>query len=349
MKKVLILFGGQSTEHEISCLSAASVLRNIDRDIFEVTACGITKNGDTVGFPDCFDCIDEIENGAWAKLVPEGAGFTAAVKYIEESDVVFPVMHGIMAEDGTVQGLVKLLKKPCVGPGVLASAVCMDKVYTKIVLDAAGIPQAKAVIVKRGEFNDEKVNEIETKLGYPCFVKPSNSGSSVGAFKVKTHDELIKSVNEAAKYDTKVLVEEYVNGKEVECAVLGNKNPKASTPGEIVSTSEFYDYDDKYKNGTSSTRIPADIPEDAREKIRELAVKAYVAADCAGLSRVDFFYDKENNRVLLNEINTLPGFTQISMYAKMWAHDGVDFKALVTKLIELAEEDYELNKKHYDA
>lgn len=345
MKKVLILFGGQSTEHEVSCLSAASVLRNIDRTKFEISAVGITKDGDWCVCDGQKD-IDEIENGEWKKNVVKGCSIEPAVKSLQNADVVFPVMHGIMAEDGTIQGLLTLLKKPFVGAGVMSSAVCMDKVYTKIVLGEAGIPQAKAVIVNRREIS-EKIREIEEKIGYPCFVKPSNSGSSVGAYKVATREALVKALESAGKYDRKILVEEYINCKEVECAVLGNESPLASTPGEIVSTSEFYDYDDKYINGTSSTKIPADIPAETIETIRKLAVKAFKAVDCAGLARVDFFVEKGTGRVLLNEINTIPGFTNISMYAKMWAHDGVDFKSLVTKLIELAEDNFENNKRDF--
>ena len=237
-----------------------------------------------------------------------------------------------------------LLKKPFVGPGVLGSSICMDKVYTKIVLENAGIPQVKSIVCTRG--NEEKmIPEIEEKLGYPCFVKPSNSGSSVGCFKVSNRAELEKSLKEAARFDRKVLVEEFIDCKEVECAVLGNANPYASTPGEIVSESEFYDYDDKYINGTSYTRIPADIPEEDRETIRKLAIKAFKACDLAGLSRIDFFREKKTGKIYLNEINTIPGFTSISMYGKMLAHDGIDYKSLITKLLELAEENFEANKR----
>ncbi len=345
MKKVLILFGGESTEHEVSCLSAASVLRNIDRELFEVSAVGITKDGDWY-VADGLSDVDEIENGKWTEKVKKGCGMAPGLPSVYAADVVFPVMHGIMAEDGTMQGLLTLLKKPFVGAGVMSSAVCMDKAYTKIVLAAAGIPQVKSVVVNRKKIK-ETIPEIEKKIGYPCFVKPSNSGSSVGAYKVLNRGELTESLEKAAQFDRKILVEQYVNCKEVECAVLGNEEPVASTPGEIVSTSEFYDYEDKYINGTSYTRIPADIPAEDLETIRKLAVKAYKAADIAGLARVDFFRDKDTGKIYLNEINTLPGFTNISMYGKMWAHDGVDFKTLVTKLILLAEENFENNKRNF--
>lgn len=342
MKNILILFGGQSTEHEISCLSAASVLRNIDRDKFNVTAVGITKDGDW--FPcDSEKDIDVIEKCEYQNLVC-GKGLMPALSYLYKADIVFPVMHGIMAEDGTVQGLLSLLEKPFVGPGVLGSALCMDKVYTKIILENAGIPQVKSITLMRGEI-EKKMSEIENKLGYPCFVKPSNSGSSVGCFKAENRDELLAAVANAEQFDRKVLVEEFVDCQEVECAVLGNENPIASTPGEIVSESEFYDYDDKYINGTSSTCIPANIPVRDLETIKKLAVKAFKACDLAGLSRIDFFREKETGKIYLNEINTIPGFTSISMYGKMWAHDGLSYKDLITRLLELAEDAFEANKR----
>lgn len=345
--KLLILFGGQSTEHEISCLSAYSVLKNVDRRVFDVRVVGVTKNGDWQPVTDV--PLEEIKDGRWVSRVECGSGMAPALECVAWCDAVFPVMHGIMAEDGTIQGFFALNRKPCAGPGVLASAVCMDKVYTKIVLEHAGIPQAKAVIVTRPEVEnnfDAVAAEVSEKLGYPCFVKPSNSGSSVGAFKVSKPAELEKCLRAAAEFDRKVLVEEYIDAQEVECAVLGNENPVASTPGEIVSESEFYDYDDKYINGTSSTRIPAAIPEEDRETVKKLAVKAFKALDCAGMARVDFFREKKTGRILLNEVNTIPGFTDISMYGKMLAYDGIPFKELITKLVALAIEDFENNKRH---
>lgn len=343
MKNVLILFGGQSTEHEVSCLSAASVLRNIDRELFNVSAVGITKEGDWF-VCDSQKAIDAIEKCDYNEFVKNGEGIAPALNELYKADIVFPVMHGIMAEDGTIQGLLSLLKKPFVGPGVLGSAVCMDKVYTKIVLANAGIPQVKSIIVTRGT-EDKMIPEIEKTLGYPCFVKPSNSGSSVGCYKASDRSALEKALKDAGRFDRKVLVEEFVDCKEVECAVLGNSNPYASTPGEIVSDSEFYDYDDKYINGTSSTRIPADIPDEDIETIRKLAVRAFIACDLSGLSRIDFFREKKTGKIYLNEINTIPGFTSISMYGKMLAHDGIDYKTLITKLLDLAEENFEANKR----
>lgn len=339
--KLLVMFGGQSTEHEISCISAGTVLRNIDFDRFEVKACGITKEGDFINMAGENGNIDveSIVSGKWA-AVPDGEkrGIAPAVDTIYRCDVVFPVMHGIMAEDGSIQGLLSVLGKPFVGAGILSSAVCMDKVYTKIILKEAGIPVVPSVTVERRNLADMDAirKEIAEKIGYPCFVKPSNSGSSVGAFKVTAESDIGGRVTEAARYDRKVLVEKYIPAREIECAVLGNREPKAATPGEIISTSEFYDYDDKYINGTSSTRIPADISEADRELIKKLAVRAYIALDCEGLARVDFFKDRETGEIYLNEINTIPGFTSISMYPKMWENEGLSIKELITELVDLA-------------
>lgn len=345
-KKVAVLFGGQSTEHEVSCMSAYSVLKNIDRDLYDVTPVGITKKGDWA----VCESLEAVKSGAWKEAAEEGCGMTGVLPLLYECDVIFPVLHGICGEDGTVQGLFELIGKPYVGCGVLASAACMDKVYTKVILKDAGIPQCRHlvaerdVILKRDGTYERMVSE---SFGFPCFVKPSNSGSSVGAFKVAEESALLPALLDAQQYDRKILIEEYVNAREIECAVLGNGGTAvASTPGEIIPSKEFYDYEDKYISGTSVTQIPAKVPEEVLEKIRVLAKKAFTAVDCAGLSRVDFFYDKDNGRVLLNEINTLPGFTDISMYAKMWAHDGLDFRALITRLIELAFENAARNVRN---
>ena len=345
-KKVAVLFGGQSTEHEVSCMSAYSVLKNIDTDLYDVSAIGITKTGNWT----VCDDIETVRSDSWKETAEKKCGMTEVLPLLYACDVIFPVLHGICGEDGTVQGLFELIGKPYVGCGVLASAVCMDKVYTKIVLKDAGIPQCRHlvaerdVILKRDGTYERMVSE---SFGFPCFVKPSNSGSSVGAFKVAEENALLPALLEAQQYDRKILIEEYVNAREIECAVLGNGSAAAvSTPGEIIPSKEFYDYEDKYISGTSITQIPARVPEDVLENIRTLAKKAYNALDCAGLSRVDFFYDRDTGRVLLNEINTLPGFTDISMYAKMWAHDGMDFRTLVTRLIELAFENAARNQRN---
>ena len=348
--KLLVLFGGQSTEHEISCISAGAVLKNIDLELFTVRACGITKEGDWIeieGKDGSID-VDRIVSGEWAKTPDtKGQGIKPAIDLIYGCDAVFPVMHGIMAEDGSIQGLLSVLGKPFVGAGIFSSALCMDKVYTKAVLREAGIPVVPEVVVERDDLGsfDKVASVVEREIGFPCFVKPSKSGSSVGAYKVMTGDDLFAKVTDAAKYDRKVLVEKYIPAREVECAVLGNRRPVAATPGEIVSTGEFYDYDDKYINGTSYTRIPADIPEEDLKTIKDMAVKAFLALDCAGLARVDFFKDKETGKIYLNEVNTIPGFTSISMYPKMWEYEGLSQKDLITKLVELAIQNAAENKR----
>lgn len=344
--KVAVIFGGQSTEHEVSCLSAYSVVNNIDREKFDVALIGITKEGDWVCLGD--EDICNMKDCSWANKAEKGIGISGGVGVLESCDAVFPVLHGLWGEDGTIQGLFELAEIPYVGCGVLASAVSMDKAYTKIILKDAGIPQCLHTVAYRSDIlNDITVcvEDIETKIGYPCFIKPSNSGSSVGVFKVKNREELKVALVEAQKFDRKVIVEEFVDGREIECAVLGNENPVASTPGEIIPSKEFYDYEDKYSSGTSVVQIPADIPEEKREEIKKYAVKAFKALDCAGLSRVDFFYKRATGEIVLNEINTLPGFTDISMYSKMIKNDGMAFKDLITKLIELAFENKENNKR----
>ncbi|QGU94120.1 D-alanine--D-alanine ligase [Clostridium bovifaecis] len=335
-KKVAILFGGQSTEHEVSRVSASSVLRNIDLSRYDVYPIGITKDGKWFEYT---GAIEKIENGEWEKdefyKTPNGQG----ILFNREVDVVFPVMHGLYGEDGTIQGLCKLLSIPCVGPGVMSSAVCMDKVYTKYLLENFGIKQADYVVVNAYEYRSNKeslIEQIENKLGYAVFIKPSNSGSSVGISKAHNREELEKGLEDALKFDRKVLVEEAVNAREVEVAVLGNDEPVAATPGEIIPANEFYDYEAKYSNAESKLLIPAALDESKLEEVRQEAIKIYKILDCAGLSRVDFLVDKDTEDVYLNEVNTIPGFTKISMYPKMWQADGKSYNNLISELIELA-------------
>lgn len=267
---------------------------------------------------------------------------------LKKQDIIFPVLHGLYGEDGTIQGLLELLKVPYVGCKVLASGICMDKVYAKMIFEKANINQAKAVVVntKNGyTYVDEELNHISTtieeickivneKLKYPVFVKPSNSGSSVGVSKAENDEELKNSIQEAAKYDKEILIEQGINGKEIECAVLGMDDVKASCVGQILSADEFYDYDSKYKNAESKTIIPADVSKEISEKIRKTAIKAFKAVKGSGLARVDFFVDKETDEIYLNEINTMPGFTNISMYPKLWENCGLTYSKLLDRLIE---------------
>lgn len=335
-KKIAVLFGGKSTEHEVSRVSASAVLRNIDILKYDVYPIGITKNGEWFEYT---GDIDKIENGQWEKdeyyKKPQGE----RVLFNREVDVVFPVLHGLCGEDGTIQGLCRLIDIPCVGPNVMSSAVCMDKVYTKYVLEHFGIKQADYVVLTAVEYSDNKekiIDEIEKKLNYDVFIKPSNSGSSVGITKAHNRKELTAGIEEALKYDRKVLVEKAINAREVEVAVLGNDKPKTGIPGEILPAKEFYDYEAKYEDVESKLLIPADMNDKELEEIKNTAVRIYTALDCAGMARVDFLVDKETSEIYLNEVNTIPGFTKISMYPKMWEAAGKAYKDLISELIEFA-------------
>lgn len=344
--KLCIIFGGASSEHEVSLLSAASVLRSIDPEKYEVHKIFISKKGGWFYYDGDPDGLAELGKGGAlpldrALISPDREDKsilrmteTGVVRY--PIDVVFPVLHGKNGEDGTVQGLLSLAGIPFVGPGVLGSAVCMDKCMAKTVFARAGIPQAAWVEMRKGEL---KLDEVETKLGYPCFVKPANAGSSVGISKAHNREELEEGIRVAFLEDTKVLVEEMLSGAEVECSVMGNYTPQAAKAlGEIIPATEFYDYDAKYNDENSKLIIPAKISPELTEQVRDYAVRAYAACECFGLSRVDFFVNKETGEIRLNEINTLPGFTSISMYAKLWEASGVGYTELVDQLIAYAME-----------
>ena len=335
-KKVVVLFGGQSTEHEVSRASATSVLKNMDTTKYDIYPIGITKDGKWFEYTGNYDLI---ENGEWEKdefyKRPDGQN----ILFNKEVDAVFPVLHGLYGEDGTIQGMCKLLNVPCVAPGVLSSAVCMDKVYTKYLLERFNIKQADYVIVNAFEYLDKKENltqTIEEKLKYPVFIKPSNSGSSVGITKAHDRDELLKGLELALNYDRKVLVEKAINAREIEVAVLGNDYPIAAMPGEIIPTKEFYDYEAKYQDESSRAHIPAALSDEKLAEIKELAIKIFRILDCAGMARVDFLVDKDTLEVYLNEVNTIPGFTKISMYPKLWKASGKSYSELIDQLIELA-------------
>ena len=351
MKKlsVCILFGGISPEHEVSLRSAESVLNNIDKNKYNIFPVGITKEGDWIlyGGKD----YSKLPTGEWknhpnnrrAAISPvRGQGllsFEGDCVVRERIDVVFPVLHGENGEDGAMQGLLQMAGIPYVGPHVAASAVSMDKTLTKLVVDHAGVPQAAWQLVRRGELTNHMENtldSLELRFRYPMFVKPAGTGSSVGVSKAADREQLRTALVNAAKYDQKVLVEEFIHGREVEVAVMGNDSPMASICGEIDSGADFYDYDAKYVTDTSTAYIPARIPEDVEEVVRDAAVKVYSAIGCRGLSRVDFFVTNEENRVVFNEINTLPGFTSISMYPKLFEASGIPYTQLIDKLLELA-------------
>ena len=344
-KTVCVIFGGKSSEYEVSLRSCAFVLENIDREIFDVVTVGISREGTWYLYT---GEIEDILKDTWEKgeckkvLVDHNPKDTSLLVLNGESyekikvDVYFPVLHGSNGEDGRLQGLFDMAGAKYVGCGTLSSAVGMDKEYAKIIFAHFGIPQASWITVHSYDELDKKADEIESKLSYPVFVKPANAGSSLGAGKAKNREELLKAIENAFKYDSKVLAEELLKGHEVECAVLGKCGDVAlSTVGEIVADEEFYTYDSKYSsNSTSSLHIPAPISESAMAKVKDFAVKAFEAISGNGLSRVDFFVEGED--VKINEINTLPGFTSISMYPKLFDYCGVDGKELLTKLIELA-------------
>ena len=348
---VCILFGGMSPEHEVSLRSAESVLNNIDKEKYNVYPVGIAKDGDWILFKG--EDYSMLPAGTWmdfegnrrCAISPiRGQGllcFEGDCVVRETIDVVFPVMHGENCEDGAMQGLLKLAGIPYVGPHVAASAVAMDKTLTKLVVDHAGVPQAAWKLVRRGDLKNHMENTLtalENRFAYPMFVKPAGTGSSVGVSKAADREALRNALEHAAKFDDKILVEEFIHGREIEVAVMGNDNPVASIAGEIDSGADFYDYEAKYVTDTSVAYIPARIPEDVEEIVREAAVKVYSAIGCQGLSRVDFFVTYEENRVVFNEINTLPGFTSISMYPKLFAASGIEYTDLIDELLKLAME-----------
>lgn len=310
--KIGILFGGKSAEHEVSLQSARNVMSALDKKKYQITPIKINKDGKFK-----FDIIKNF-------------------------DVILPVMHGPFGEDGSMQGLLKLAGIPFVGPSVLGSAVGMDKDVTKKLLRDAGISVGKFITIRLGD----KVNFIKIKkeLGLPLFIKPANMGSSVGISKVRNEGEFKKGILEAFKFDGKVIIEEFIAGREIECALLGNDVPMASIPGEIIANQDFYSYDAKYVNEGSRAVIPAKIDKNITKKIQELAIKTFQVLNCEGMSRVDFFL-KKNGDVLVNEINTIPGFTDISMYPKLWEMSGIPISKLLDRLIELAQERFEKENK----
>ena len=353
MKKlsVCVLFGGMSPEYEVSLRSAEFVLNSLNKEKYNVFAVGITKAGDWILYGG--DDYSRLPTGEWlqheknrrAAISPvRGQGllsFEGDCVVRERIDVVFPVLHGENGEDGTVQGLLQLAGIPYVGPHVAASAVSMDKTLTKLVADKVGVPQAQWHLVNNSDLDDRMdgiLDKLEKKFSYPMFVKPAGTGSSVGVSKAKDREALQNALCHAGRFDEKILVEEFICGREVEVAVMGNNSPVASICGEIDSGADFYDYDAKYVTDTSTAYIPARIPEDVAEQVRDAAVRVYSAIGCQGMSRVDFFVTYEGERVIFNEINTIPGFTSISMYPKLFAASGIPGEELIDELLRLAQE-----------
>ncbi|GAX89215.1 D-alanine--D-alanine ligase [Effusibacillus lacus] len=346
--RVGVVFGGRSGEHEVSIHSARSVIENLNPEKYEILPIGITKDGIWyTGLASYKALGTEIppkllaNQSASPSNLPAQTepGPTLPTSIGETLDVIIPVLHGPYGEDGTVQGLFELLDLPYVGAGVLASAVGMDKAMMKAVFAHAGLPQCKYQVFLRNRWEREPepiISLVEKNLGYPCFVKPANLGSSVGISKARDRNGLVAAMNEAARYDRKIIVEEGVDAREIEVAVLGNDEPRASIAGEIVPKADFYDYNAKYVDGTSDLIIPADLPEDLMKEVRDMAIRAYQAIDGSGLSRVDFFLERNTDRLLINEINTFPGFTIYSMYPKLWEATGISYQELIDELIRLA-------------
>lgn len=348
MKTILVIFGGKSSEYEVSLQSAYSVINNIPKDKYKTLFLGITKDGKWLFYE---GGAEKIPTGEWLgeKCTPAAINTDFASQSIlvfRENgtekihiDAVFPVLHGKNGEDGTVQGIFEIAGIPYVGCGVLSSAMCMDKSITNIIADCLSVPQAKWLSITAADYAKDKNSFVEkciNTLGLPVFIKPANAGSSVGISKAKTKEDIFAAMEKAFKEDSKVVAEEFIDGHEVECAVLGNEEPIASVTGEVIPCKEFYDYEAKYIDGDSALIIPAKLPEEQTEKVREHAVKIFKAMCCSGLSRVDFLIRKSDGKVMFNEINTLPGFTSISMYSMLFEHSGIPYGELVDRLITLA-------------
>ena len=346
--KIGIIFGGKSTEHDVSVVSGTSVIKNMDKQKYEIYPIYIEKDGTWYTYDKKIEEINVLKIG---EEIKEKTKIENIIEYLKTMDVIFPVLHGLDGEDGSIQGMLEMLGIPYVGCGILASSIGLDKAYTKIIFEKAKIKQAKYEYIRKfedkyihvdKEFNEKELNideiieKIQQNLKYPMFIKPSNFGSSVGISKAENKQELKEAIKLAGEYDKKILIEQGINGREVECAVLGNEDVVASCVGEIKPADEFYSYDAKYKNSESKTQIPADIPNEISNKIREYAKKAFKALDGKGLARVDFFIEKETNEIYINEINTMPGFTEISMYPKLFEASGIKYSEILSKLIELA-------------
>lgn len=341
--KIAIIFGGRSGEHEVSLNSAKSVLAALDMDKYDVLQIGITHEGAWMTGENALAVLSgELSDTLTPVILPGDPSLAAlydthGVK-LSDFDVVFPVMHGTYSEDGTLQGLLEMADVAYIGAGVTGAAVGMDKGIFKDVMIANGIPVVDGILVQRKEIENDMPAVIDkiAKLGYPVFVKPANMGSSVGVSKCDNPSSLGEGLMEAAQYDRRILIERGINAREIEISVLGNENPEASVPGEVEPSREFYSYESKYVDGTSGLMIPAPIPEETAETMREIAIKTYKAIDCAGMARVDFLLDKDDGSFYLNEVNTIPGFTEISMYPKLWDASGLPYPKLIDRLIELA-------------
>jgi D-alanine-D-alanine ligase len=358
--RIGLVFGGRSGEHEVSLASANSIMANLDREKYDVVPIGITKEGSWLLGTEPAKLMaggQQIESDSeeeqativtltgdpnLRRLIPLESG--ESLHDNGALDVIFPVLHGTYGEDGSLQGLLEMANVPYIGCGVLGSALGMDKEKMKLIFRSVGLPIVDYLVYRRSEWErspESIMDTVEERIGYPCFVKPVNLGSSVGINKAHDRGELEHAIHVAAEYDRKIIIERGINCREIECAVLGNDEPLASVVGEIVASNEFYDYNAKYLDNQSQTLIPAPIAPETTEQVRHFALTAFTALDLSGLARVDFFLDKESNQVYINEVNTMPGFTQISMFAKLWEASGLSYPQLLDRLIELALERYD--------
>jgi D-alanine-D-alanine ligase len=316
--KIGVIFGGQSSEHEISIMSAQSVINALNKEEYEITPIKIEKTGEWTGIENPFI-------------------------FLKQFDIIFPMVHGTFGEDGKLQGLLEMADVPYIGAGVLGSALGMDKVAQKNLFRQSGLPVVDFIEIL--EINDNILRLVEEKIGFPCFVKPANGGSSVGISKARNSEELKSALDLARKYDNKIIAEKAVpNAREFECAVLGNKNPRTSVIGEVITSNDFYDYNAKYRDGKSQIIIPADIPAPVKDEISAMAIKAYKVINCEGMARIDFLYDNTIKELYLNEPNTIPGFTSISMFSKLWQVSGLPYQKLLDELVALGIERFNLRK-----
>lgn len=351
-QRLAVVFGGQSPEHAVSVVSARSILREADASRFEAIPFGITRGGRWLPPDETRMRLEAVARGETDTLGDDAGGgllrSADVLAALAEVDVVFPIVHGRLGEDGTLQGLCELAGKPCVGSGVAASAVGMDKALMRAAFAAAGLPQPRYVVLRDEEASappSEVLRDVEREVGYPCFVKPANGGSSLGVTKARTREDLMEATATASRYDRKLLVEEAVTGREVECAVLGNAHPSASPLGEIRPKAEFYTYEAKYSDGSTELIVPAPLRDETTRRVQEAALAAYVAVDCAGMARVDFFVTPGDD-IRIIEVNTLPGFTPISMYPRLWQHAGMTYAGLISKLVDLAVERHEEARRY---
>jgi len=343
--KVALLFGGRSAEHEVSLVSASSIYKNLDKKKFDILSIYINREGNWRCVPSPLLPLERLTKGNFLSFLPwaKNAGVS-----ILEADIYFPVLHGPYGEDGTIQGFFEMADVPYVGASVMDSAIGMDKAMTKIILKGKNLPVVRHLVIVEKDWKENReniLNQIRKELPLPFFVKPACLGSSVGISKVKQNNQTAAAVDEAFRYDRKALAEEGIQGRELECSVLGNDEPEASLPGEIIPFREFYDYDDKYHEGKTRFGIPAELTPSQTKEVQYLSVEAFKAIDCSGMARVDFLMDGRTEKIYVSEINTIPGFTEISMYPKLWEVSGLPFPRLLERLIRLGFERHEKKKR----